>query len=144
MTLSDFFAAEHKEIRRLAGECRDAVSAPTKLADKLRELQTFGQRHFHREDRFYRRLDDGKRVEDRGSMHQMRNDHAAVIFTLESLQIRLRKTGPNPDWLQRFQTLIDLLLPHLDKEETAIYPLASKLLSPQDLATLLDEIRTVE
>ena len=30
-------------------------------------------------------LDDGKRVEDRGLIHQLRNDHAAVIFTLESL-----------------------------------------------------------
>ena len=69
---------------------------------------------------------------DRGLIHQLRNDHAAVIFTLESLAIRLRKNGVNPDWRTRFDNLMNVFLPHLDQEEKNLFPdRPKKSCSPQ-------------
>ena len=69
-------------------------------------------------------------------MHQLRNDHAAVVFTLESLAIRLRKNGVNPDWRSRFENLMDVFLPHLDQEEKTLFPLGKKCSTRQELEAI--------
>src|SRR5581483_2666926 len=94
------------------------------------------QKHFRLEEPFYRILDAEKRVPDRGLIHQLRNDHAAVLFSFESLLIRLRKQGPNEDWRQRLESLMNVLLPHLDLEEQRAFPLADELLTPEEKTKL--------
>jgi len=96
MNPHDLLIADHQSLRKQAGALQDAVRKdPKTLADALADFQKSVQKHFKREDVYYRVLDDGKRVPDRGLVHQLRNDHAAVVFALESLAIRLRKTGVN-------------------------------------------------
>lgn len=143
MNLHDRFIADHQDIRRLAAECRTAAAEGIDPSATLKKLQETIQLHFRREDVYYRKLDDGKRINDRGLMHQMRNDHAAVLFTLESLAIRLRKNGPNADWQGRLKTMLDVLLPHLDNEEKTLYPLGSKILSTAEFQTILNEINAL-
>ena len=84
----------------------------------------------------------GKRVPDRGLIHQLRNDHAAVVFTLESLVIRLRKNGINPDWQSRFDNLMNVFLPHLDQEENHLFPIGRKMLSSAELDTISQKIQS--
>src|SRR5262249_31310752 len=100
--------------------------------------------HFKREDAYFRILDQDKRVPDRGLVHQLRNDHAAVIFTLESLQIRLRKNGANPDWRSRFTNMMNVFFPHLDIEEKQLFALGKKMLSTEELAQITRDIHDGE
>ena len=137
--------ADHQTLRQQAGELKMAIGKDAaKLAELLAGFQAAVQKHFKREDGYYRILDDGKRVEDRGLIHQLRNDHAAVIFTLESLAIRLRKNGPNPDWRTRFDNLMNVFLPHLDQEDKQLFPIGQKMLSPEELESISQHIQSCE
>src|SRR5947209_6818655 len=95
----DLLASDHQELRAQADRLQSLVGQdPEKLGKALADFQTSVSKHFKREDGYYRIVDNDKRIPDRGLIHQLRNDHAAVIFTLESLMIRLRKNGVNPEW----------------------------------------------
>jgi hypothetical protein len=113
---------------------------PARLATVLADLQDAVRRHFHHEDIFYRILDNDKRVGDRGAMHQVRNDHAAIVFGLESLAIRLRKNGPGTEWQGKLQNLLNVLLPHFEQEEKKLFPDALKLLTPAEVETIQNEL----
>ena len=130
----DLLAADHQSLRKQAGALGSAIDKDPKiLARELTAFQSAVQTHFKKEDAYYRTLDDGKRVTDRGLIHQLRNDHAAVVFTLESLAIRLRKNGVNPDWRSRYDNLMTVFLPHLDQEDQVLFPIGQKTLSPAEL-----------
>jgi hypothetical protein len=145
MNPHDLLSSDHQALRKQAGTLRETLDKnPQKLPDALVQFQKAVQKHFKREDGYYRILDDGKRVNDRGLVHQLRNDHAAVIFTLESLAIRLRKNGVNPDWRSRFDNLMNVFLPHLDQEDTHLFPIGQKLLTSQELDTILQQMQSGE
>ncbi len=145
MNPHDLLAADHKALRTQADVLQKAVALdPVQLMDVLIDFQKNVQKHFKREDAYYRILDDGNRVQDRGLIHQLRNDHAAVVFTLESLAIRLRKNGVNPDWRTRFDNLIKVFLPHLDTEDEMLFPIGQKTLSPAELDTITEHIQHCE
>src|SRR2546430_17576436 len=123
----DLLISDHKALRAQAEALKGLVGQdPQKLGAGLAAFQTAVQKHFKHEDVYFRVLDDGKRVPDRGLVHQLRNDHAAVVFTLESLAIRLRKNGVNPDWRDRFDNMVAVFLPHLGPEEKNIFTLSPK------------------
>jgi len=141
----DLLLADHQALRKQAGALKDAIDrAPQKLAESLATFQKAVQQHFKREEPYYRILDDGKRVKDRGLVHQLRNDHAAVIFTLESLVIRLRKNGINPDWRTRFDNLMNVFLPHLDQEDKQLFPIGRETLSSPERDAILQHIQSGE
>jgi hemerythrin-like domain-containing protein len=141
----DLLAADHAALRQQAGALKGLVGQdPQKLGEALARFQTAVQHHFQREDVYYRILDDDKRVPDRGLIHQLRNDHAAVVFTLESLAIRLRKNGVNPDWKGRFDNLMNVFLPHLDQEDNHLFPLGRKMLSPAEIEQISQKIQSCE
>ena len=141
MNPQDRFVSDHRSLKSLAAELRAAIDQkPPALTEKLAGFQKTVQAHFRREDIYYRILDNDKRVADRGLIHQLRNDHAAVIFTLESLAIRLRKNGVNSDWRGRFDTLMKVFLPHLDLEEKALFPIGRETLTQQELKMIEEQI----
>jgi hemerythrin superfamily protein len=145
MTIHELFLSEHQTIRKMAVQLRDLMTKdPAQLADFLPKLQKDVTRHFQREEVYYRTLDDGKRIGDRELMHSLRNDHAGVIFTLESLAIRLKKSGFTPDWKKRCDTMLGVLLPHLDHEEKDLFPKGTTFLSPADLQTILQQAQAIE
>jgi hemerythrin-like domain-containing protein len=147
MTLHDRFVTEHKALRQQVTEIRSALSAKStpKVQELFSSFQEALRRHLHEEDSaYYRVLDDGRRVTDRGLMHGLRNDHAGVIFALESLMIRLRKPVPLPEWEKRFSAMIDVLLPHFDREEKELFPQAEKLLTPEQTKAILEEIERIK
>ncbi len=138
--------SDHGRLRREAEALKKLVSSnqPDLLGQSLQDFQASVRLHFKREDVYYRILDSDKRIPDRGLIHQLRNDHAAVIFTLESLAIRLRKNGCNEDWQTRFQNMMDVFLPHLDHEEHTLFPLGRKSLTPQEIKSIVDHIAACE
>lgn len=141
MNPNDLLTADHKTLRQEAGALKTlAEKDAKKLGEALASFQSGVQKHFRREDIYYRTLDDGKRVGDRGLMHQLRNDHAAVVFMLESLAIRLRKNGATPEWRTKLETLLGVFLPHLDHEEKQLFPQGAKTLSPAELESISREI----
>jgi len=141
----ELLLSDHKTLRTQAADLRAAIkTGPKVLTEKLVSFQKVIQKHFKLEDIYYRVLDDGKRLEDRGLVHQLRNDHAAVVFTLESLAIRLRKNGVNEDWLTRFNNLMDVFLPHLDQEEEALFPIGKKTLSTGEQKTIIEKMDASE
>jgi len=141
----DLLIADHQALRQQAETLKTLVEEdPKKLGEALSSFQATVQKHFKREDAYYRILDVGKRIPDRGLIHQLRNDHAAVVFTLESLAIRLRKNGVNPDWRTRFNNLMNVFLPHLDQEDTQLFPTGRKMLTPDEIDTLKRQIEECE
>jgi len=145
MNPHDLLAADHQSLRKQAEALRAAMEkGPKTLPRELDAFQKALQTHFKKEDGYCRVLDDDKRVADRGLVHQLRNDHAAVVFTVESLAIRLRKNGVNPDWRGRFDNLMKLFLAHLDQEDQALFPLGRKTLSPAELETIAAHMKSCE
>ncbi len=141
----DLLAADHNVLRKQAESLKSLVDRdPKKLAAVLAEFQTSVMKHFKREDVYYRIVDNDKRIPDRGLIHQLRNDHAAVIFTLESLAIRLRKNGVNPDWRTRFDNLMNVFIPHLEQEDKHLFPIGRKLLSASELEAITEHIQNCE
>jgi hemerythrin len=145
MNPHDLLAADHENLRTQAKSLQEAVAKNAKeLQDILRAFQEHTQKHFKREDAYYRILDSENRVEDRGLIHQLRNDHAAVIFALESLLIRLRKSGVTDDWQARFGNMMKVFLLHLTQEDQNLFPLGQKMLSPEELDTIRQHIENGE
>ena len=143
MNPHDLLVSDHQKLRTQAGSLRAAIEKdPKKLESELLSFQQAVQKHFKLENGYYRVLDDGKRFSDRGLVHQLRNDHAAVVFTLESLAIRLRKNGVNPDWRTRFDNLMAVFLPHLDEEEKNLFPIGRKTLSEDEIKTILQDMQS--
>jgi hemerythrin len=141
MNPHDLLSADHESLKSQASELEAAIDQdPKKLADALVSFQKSVQKHFKHEDIYYRVLDDAKRVPDRGLIHQLRNDHAAIVFTLESLAIRLRKNGVNPDWRRRFDSLMAVFLPHLDTEDKSLFSIGKTLLTAVELAAISRQI----
>ena len=145
MTPNDLLRKEHETIREGTTALTQALDGATaKVQDRLTQIQKILQTHFRREEIYYRTMDDGKRIEDRGAMHTLRNDHAAILFSLESLMIRLRKDGVTDDWRRRLKAMTDVLLPHLTMEENFLFPKTDTMLSPEQKKTLLEEMKNRE
>ena len=138
MNPHDQLIADHNALRSQAGALKTlaAKKSDSLLGEALVSFQHAVQKHFKREDAYFRILDQDKRVPDRGLVHQLRNDHAAVIFTMESLAIRLRKNGLNPDWLRRFEDMMNVFLPHLDQEEKHLFTFGRRTLTPVECQTI--------
>ncbi len=137
----DSLIAEHKKLRAQAETLEVLMrDAPQTLGEGLVRFQTMLREHFQREDVYYRVLDGDQRIADRGLIHQLRNDHAAVVFILESLAIRLRKNGCDADWRGRWRNLMNVFLPHLEKEEQTLFPLGCKLLSEQESRFIAEQM----
>jgi hypothetical protein len=144
MTPRDLLCQEHDQIRSHVASLEQALSNPDRVAPLLLTLQQTIQRHFRREGCYYELVDDGKRVSDRALMHTLRNDHAAVLFSLESLTIRLRKNGVNAEWRTRFKSLTDVLLPHLETEEKLFFSAGESMLSEAEQTALVKEMEASE
>ncbi len=142
MNIHDPLIDDHSLIRQLAEEIRnhDLQNVET-LTQRLSRLQKTVTNHFAREDAYYRIVDAGKRFSDRSLIHDLRNDHAAVVFSLESLVIRLRRNGPTPEWRKKLDIMLDVLLPHLDREEKSLFPEGSRQLTTQDIETIEQEFK---
>jgi len=145
MDIHDSLASDHHHLRTLIEDLRRQRQDSNPVLDtKLHELKTHLTRHFAREEVYYRMVDFDKRFDDRGLIHQLRNDHAALIFGMESLLIRLRNKGPVTEWWDRFENLITVLLPHMDHEEKALFPEAERLLTAEEWQTIRAAIATLE
>jgi iron-sulfur cluster repair protein YtfE (RIC family) len=146
MTLHELFIAEHAKLRQRVAEVQAVLA---KNPDQLEAVfSTFHQEvraHFRKEDEvYYPFVDAGKKIKDRELIHALRNDHAAVVFTLESLAIRLRKKVPLPEWKGKFETMIKVLLPHFDHEEKKLFPEVERIISPTELQSLQDKIQALQ
>ena len=136
MTPENLLIQEHAVIRECFAKL-DKTIDPKEMAAGLVDFQSAIQKHFRREEPYYTLIDSGKRFHDRGLMHTLRNDHAAVLFTLESLKIRLRKSGVTPEWKERYAMMRIVLLSHLETEEKELFPKALSMLSATEQETLL-------
>jgi len=92
---------------------------------------------------YYPAIDTGKQFADRELMHSLRNDHAAVVFALESLAIRLRKKVPLEEWKPKFEMMTKVLLEHFETEEKKLFPQVESGLPPATLQTLLIDIQAL-
>src|SRR5262245_20393098 len=100
MTLHEIFIADHKRLRQEIAALQTAVAKKSPgLEEMYLAFQKHAREHLLKEDGvYYPHVDAGKRIADRDLMHTLRNDHAAVVFALESLAIRLRKKVPLTEW----------------------------------------------
>lgn len=133
MNLQQLLAGEHQGLRQQAQALQALrASGGSEHADRLERLQTAIRKHFDKEESYYRLVDQGKRYDDRGTIHQLRNDHAALLFGFESLRLRLKKNGPQEAWWTQVDELLRVLLSHLDAEERDFFPRADRLLKPDE------------
>src|SRR5258706_113609 len=100
MTLHELFTADHAKLRTQIADLQAVLAkSPKKLEGMFPAFQQDVRAHFRKEDDvYYPHVDGGKKITDRELIHALRNDHAAVIFSLESLAIRLRKKVPVEEW----------------------------------------------
>ncbi|OGR93101.1 MAG: hypothetical protein A2992_08860 [Elusimicrobia bacterium RIFCSPLOWO2_01_FULL_59_12] len=145
MTVHELFAREHAQLRQGITEIlRTLTENPQGLEGVFLKFQHDARAHFRKEDEvYYPYVDSGKKIGDRELMHTLRNDHAAVIFALESLAIRLRKKSPPAEWKVKFETMTSVLLPHFDHEEQKLYPEVERVLLPADHQKLLEQIQAL-
>ena len=145
MTLHELFTADHAKLRQRIVEIQTVLAKnPQKLEDHFPTFQQDVRAHFRKEDDvYYPHVGAGKKIADRELIHALRNDHAAVVFTLESLAIRLRKKVPLEEWKAKFDALIKVLLPHFDHEEKKLFPEVERLYEPAELQALLEKIQAL-
>ncbi len=144
MDLLNAFRLDHQRLKNRVEVIEAALrNDPGSHSALFFDFQAKASAHLKRKDLFYARLDDGRRIEDRVLMHDLRNNHAAVVFSLESLGIRLRKSGPNEDWQKRWAAMVEVLIPHLEKEEKELFPLALKWLSADEQRQLTADIEAL-
>ncbi len=143
MNAHELLVSDHVALRREAAELEAAIAGnPGQVTELYARFHEHARKHFQREDTiYYPAIDGDERINDRELMHDLRNDHAAVIFALESLAIKLRKNMPVNEWKTKWKMMIDVLLPHLDHEERGLFPRAEKLLSADQMKSLTDQIR---
>ena len=145
MNVHELFAADHVRLRQRVVEIQTVLAKnPAKLEELFLAFQQEVRTHFRKEDEvYYTRVDAGKKINDRELIHHLRNDHAAVVFTLESLAIRLRKKVPLEEWKTKFDAMIKVLLPHFDHEEQKLFPEVERTLPPATLQDLLDKVQAL-
>jgi iron-sulfur cluster repair protein YtfE (RIC family) len=145
MTVHELFTADHVRLRKEIAAIQSALaSKPGHLESLFLDFQKSARAHLRKEDEvYYPHVDAGKKLRDRELMHSLRNDHAAVVFALESLAIRLRKKVPLPEWKLKFDTMINVLLAHFDMEEQTLFPAVQSALPPAELKTLLDKVQAL-
>jgi len=145
MTVHDLFTADHIRLRKeIAGIQSALASKPGELESLFLDFQKSARAHLRKEDEvYYPYVDAGKKLGDRELMHSLRNDHAAVVFALESLAIRLRKKVPLPEWKVKFDTMINVLLEHFDTEEQKLFPFVERALPPAELKALLEKVQAL-
>ncbi|HVO32351.1 MAG TPA: hemerythrin domain-containing protein [Elusimicrobiota bacterium] len=144
MLVHDPLIQEHAVIRRLAGELWDGDDKDMDtIVQRLARFQKLVMNHFACEDAYYAVVDAGKRFPDRHLIHDLRNDHAAVVFSLESLSIRLKKNGATPEWKTKLNNMLNVLLPHLDREEQALFPEGTRRLTNDELSAVADRMKSM-
>lgn len=132
------FANEHKRLRELGAAVEIAIGAGAEaLPAAFGAFRDAAAKAFRRLDRYYERVDRDRRIPDRVLMHDLRNDHAAVVFTLESLQIRLKKNGLNDDWRKKWGSLTGVLWPYLERLPRQLFPLGESHLTAEDASAIL-------
>lgn len=142
MDIHDHLTHEHKAIQKAIADIRSLKSrAENDIATAVGTLKQLVQNHFRQEEVYYRVADGDKRFKDRGLIHQLRNDHAALLFGMESLEIRLRKKGPVATWWDYFESLMATLEPHMIHEEQHLFPEAERLLTEQEWKAIRDQLR---
>ncbi len=146
MTLHDVFTSDHAQLRKMIAGIQTALTKNLEAVEAVYPaFQQAARAHFRKEDEvYYPYVDAGKRLEDRELMHTLRNDHAAVVFALESLAIRLRKKPPVAEWKAKFDMMIEVLLPHFDHEEQKLFPAVERSLKPAELQSLLEKVQALE
>jgi len=141
MDIHSLFRQNHRTIEQRIRELPASMDkAAPEFAAEFASFQGLLNHLMKMKDHYYNHLDRDRQVVDRVLMHDLRNDHAAVVFTMESLAIRLRKNGLNPEWKKKWDLMVEVLLPHLKREEETLFPLATRTLSPKDWQTLEKEI----
>jgi len=145
MNVHQLFSADHAKLRQRINEIQEILTnTPEKLESVFPTFQREVREHFRKEDEaYYPHVDAGKTTSDRELMHALRNDHAAVVFALESLAIRLRKKVPLGEWKMKFDTMTKVLLPHFDQEEQKLFLEVERVLPPDELKTLLDKVQAL-
>jgi hemerythrin len=137
MDIHDLLTAEHDAFRAAILKIRALRSSPAADLETLLEaLKNSVRRHFLREEVYYRPIDKDARFSNPDLVHHLRNDHAAVLFGMESLLIRLRKKGPALDWWTHFDKLMDVFGPHMKQEEESLFPEAARFLTPAEWEAL--------
>ena len=138
MALHDPLVVEHEALRKGLAEVQRAAAQNSRRLKKL--FPSFRERlsqHIHREDSlYYRSVNEGTPIQDRELLHALRNDHAAAIFTLESLSIRLGKEGLTEEWKKRFNAMARMLQEHFERKEQKLFPAVERLLSPAQKVSL--------
>jgi hemerythrin len=141
MDIHDILATEHNELRAIIRKIGAQRASPSDaLKSFIEELRSAIRSHFSHEEAYYRTVDKDPRFSDPGCVHQLRNDHAALLFGMESLLIRLKKKGPVAEWWEHFDKLMAVFLPHMKLEEDALFPEAERLLTAPEWQVIRQSI----
>jgi len=134
----DSLLSDHSSIRKQLDSLNNAFMSDAKTLDtQLLQFQKDIQSHFQKEDTcLYSLLDRKKRESDRELLHDLRNDRAAVIFSLASLLIKRKKGIPLADCRTKWTALSSVLLHHFEQEEKQLFKLLEMLLTPEEKKSL--------
>lgn len=122
MNPQDYLVRDHGRLRKQALALRSALSGDREtILARFSELRADILANLDDEaESFYGEA--ASRGAARELVHRMRNDHAAVSFALESLQLRLQRGGPLSEWCTKLEAMLRFLLSHFDSEEQELFP----------------------
>lgn len=143
-SISDYMQKDHAEIDAIAGRAAGAAASGD-LPGMAREGAQFLdrlERHIEvEEELLFPAFEERTGMTEAGPSLQMREEHVPMQEHLRAMREAIQ-AGDAAAWQRASEPLLELLVPHNQKEEQMMYPMLDDALGP-DASTLLDEVRAI-
>lgn len=151
MKITDRFVGDHKTFRKLIRDLGLMAGAKPAEWDKkrlIRLVELFKDHlilHSWGEETFYypavrARVPDKSPVVDKAYMDRLDKEHNSVDGTMDQLERQVKETPVAMEWPRTFQSFVDGLVAHMEKEENELFPFSEGLLGVAGLEELSDEL----
>jgi hemerythrin superfamily protein len=140
MDIFSLIKQDHREVRRLLQQLREAQGSRDQCAQLFTHLRDELERHAHAEEQvFYPALQGVEATQE--MMEEAREDHQLVAALLQELAT----TPPgSAEWDERLQILEENVQEHVEEEESDIFDAARQLLSPEEATEFAERWQTAK
>lgn len=151
MKIIDRFVNDHQAFRKLIRDIgQEAGKNPDEWDQKriIYLVELFKDHliiHAWKEETFYvpavrASLPAGGSIVTKVTMDQLDAEHQVVDGLMDQLERQVRERPMSPSWRTTFQSFIDGLSAHMEKEETELFPFSEGLLGKERLEAMANEL----
>jgi hemerythrin-like domain-containing protein len=151
MKITDRFVGDHKTFRKLIRDIGQIAGNKPEGWDMkrvVRLVELFKDHlilHAWGEDTFYypvirSRVPDKSPVIDKVYMDRLDQEHKSIDEFMDQLERQVKETPVAVEWPRTFQSFVDGLVAHMEKEENELFPFSEGLLGVAGLEEISNEI----